>query len=86
MFWSDREEHDKQIQKVLQTLDEYNVTLNDQRCVKKHLFLCLNLSENDFRPASDNKALLENVREPKTPDVFRSILGLVNYKNYSFQI
>lgn len=79
---TDREEHDKRLEKVRQKLHDMNVALNDSKCVygvTELKFLGHILSVNGIKPDTDKLESIRNFRKPKTAEETRSFLGLVNY-------
>ena len=74
------EEHDRNLQRVLQRLEEKNLTLNPQKCqfrMDKVVFLGFLVSKYDIGPTEEKVyALLESSR-PATPTEVRSFLRMV---------
>lgn len=82
VFGATKEEHDGRLQKVKKRLREYEVTLNDLKCVygvKEVEFLGHRLSETGVRPSMDKVNAVKQFREPSTAEEVRSFLGLVNF-------
>lgn len=79
---SDQEEHDTRLKKVLQRLDEWNVVLNEGKCiygVSEMKVLGHVLSAEGIKPDTDKLESIRRFREPKSSEEVRSFLGLVNY-------
>lgn len=77
-----KQQHEIRIQKVLQRLKEYNVSLNDDKCVfgaTSVNFLGHQLSNKGIKPTYDKIKAIRLFREPTTMEETRSFLGLVNY-------
>lgn len=82
VYGADKEEHDKRLAAVLETLSKNEVTLNQEKCiygVSKLKFLGHNLSADGITPDSDKLESIRKFREPTTGEEVRSFLGLVNY-------
>lgn len=77
-----KQQHDNRLNVVLQRLKEYNVMLNDNKCVFGAVsitFLGHNLSSDGIKPANDKMESIRQFRDPSTAEETRSFLGLVNY-------
>ena len=76
------EEHDQSIHKVLQRLEEKNLTLNPVKCefrMDKVVFMGFLLSKYGIGPTEERvRAVLEAV-QPTTPTEVRSFLGMVGF-------
>ena len=79
------EEHDRNLHKVLQRLEEKlfkNLTLNPQKCqfrMDKVVFMGLLVSKYGIGPTEEKvRAVLESIR-PTTPTEVRSFLGMVGF-------
>ena len=76
------EQHDRILEKVLKTLKEKNLTLNEEKC-KFHMtqleFMGFVLSKNGIGPTEEKVKAVANAREPKNASEVKSFLGLVNY-------
>lgn len=77
------EEHDRHLHKVLQRLEEKNLTLNPHKCQfrmdKVVVFVELLVSKYDIGPTEEKvRAVLESSR-PTTPTEVRSFLGMVGF-------
>lgn len=82
VFGTTKEEHDANASKVLATLKENNIGLNDDKCVhgvEKVKFLGHNLSSSGITPTNDKVEAIKQFRAPQTAEETRSFLGLVNY-------
>lgn len=82
VFGSTKEEHDIRLKAVLDRLEDFNVTLNKNKCVfgcEEIKFLGHHLSSNGIRPLHDKVLSVKQFREPNTGEEVRSFLGLVNY-------
>lgn len=82
VFAPTKELHDSRLKKVLQRLDEYNVTLNKEKCVfgvNEIIFLGHRLSPDGIKPTHDKILAVKQFREPRSAEEVRSYLGLVNY-------
>lgn len=76
------EQLNERAEKVLAVLKEYNVALNQQKCifgVKELTFLGHKLSAEGIKPTHDKIKAIKDFRRPKTMEEVRSLLGLVNY-------
>jgi len=76
------EEHDARLKKVLQTLNERGLTLNQKKCVfrmNEIEFMGHLLSEKGIGPTQSRVKVLQDAREPKNSSEVRSFLGLVNF-------
>ena len=75
-------EHDQSLHKVLQRLEEKNLTLNPMKCefrMDKVVFMGLLLSKYGIGPTEERvRAVLEAV-QPTTPTEVRSFLGMVGF-------
>nr|XP_049707012.1 uncharacterized protein K02A2.6-like [Helicoverpa armigera] len=84
VYGSDEVEHKARLDRVLEVLKEYNVTLNQKKCVfnaKVVEFLGHQLSSEGVKPLDTYIKSVETFREPKTIDEIQSFLGLLNYVN-----
>ena len=76
------EEHDRNRHRVLQRLQEKNLTLNPQKCqfrMDKVVFMGLLVSKYGIGPTEEKvRAVLESSR-PATPTEVRSFLGMVGF-------
>uniref|UniRef100_A0A1L8DIS4 RNA-directed DNA polymerase n=3 Tax=Nyssomyia neivai TaxID=330878 RepID=A0A1L8DIS4_9DIPT len=82
VFGKDEAEHDAALKKVLDTLKEYNVLLNQEKCcfkVKQVTFLGHTISEDGIKPTEGKIEAIQSFRAPQTKEELRSFLGLVNY-------
>ena len=76
------EEHDQSLHKVLQRLEEKNLTLNPMKCefrMDNVVFMGLLLSKYGIGPTEERvRAVLEGV-QPTAPTEVRSFLGMVGF-------
>lgn len=82
VFGSTREEHDVRLRMVQERLHEYEVALNDGKCVygvEEIQFLGHRLSAAGIRPSMNKVDAVKCFREPTTAEEVRSFLGLVNF-------
>ena len=86
-----REEHDQNLEALLNRLQEKNLTLNKNKCefgkprIKFYGFI---FSESGISPDPQKIEAIKNVEQPKTAAEVRSFLGMTNYvsrfiNNYS---
>ncbi|KAG7304923.1 hypothetical protein JYU34_010335 [Plutella xylostella] len=81
---SSEEEHDTRLEKVLKTLKENNVLLNEDKCiykVQKVNFLGHELTPGGVKPLPKYMKSIKEFRVPNTVEELQSFLGLVNYIN-----
>lgn len=74
--------HDENLKAVLKRLEDFNVTLNEDKCkfgVPEIEFLGHILTPTGIRPANDKVKAIKLFRSPTTSEEVRSFLGLVNY-------
>ena len=79
---SDQEEHNARLKKVLQRLNDWNVALNEGKCmygVSEMKILGHILSVDGIKPDTDKLESIRRFREPSSGEEVRSFLGLVNY-------
>ena len=77
---SSKEEHDKRLARVLETLRDNGLTLNKDKCelnMSKLVFMGHVLSARGIRPAEVSVKAVVNAREPETEVEVKSFLGLV---------
>ena len=82
VFGENESQHNEQLEIVLKTLKDYNVTLNQAKCVFKTTsiqFLGHCLSSNGINPDSEKVRTIIEFRDPETKEETRSFLGLVTY-------
>ena len=75
-------EHDRQLEKVLSTLQANGLTLNTDTCVYRMTeleFRGFLLSEKGIGPTSAKVEAMKNAQRPKSASEVRSFLGLVNF-------
>lgn len=76
------EEHDRRLKKVLSTLKERGVTLNDDKCnlnCKQIEFLGHVISASGISPKVSRVNSIKLFRRPETKEEVRSFIGLTNY-------
>lgn len=72
----------ERVAKVLKTLEDYNVTLNKEKCIfgaKELIFLGHKLSANGITPTQSKVEAIKNFRPSASVEEVRSFLGLVNF-------
>ena len=82
IYGENKNVHDSRLAAVLKRLKEYNVTLNDQKCVygvPELEYLGFKLSSRGVDIASSKLKAIKAVRPPKDSSELRSFLGLVQY-------
>lgn len=82
IYGATREMHDERLTAILKRLKEFNVTLNEEKCVycsTSVTFLGHKLSENGIQPTSDKVESVKRFRAPRSVEEVSSFLGLVNY-------
>lgn len=82
IFGSDPEEHDMRLKKVMTKFHEFNIMLNNGKCLyrkRKVEFLGHVLSSEGVRPLECYITSIKQLREPKTIEEIQSFLGLLNY-------
>lgn len=82
VYGSDHEEHNMRLEKVLLKLKEWNVALNEEKCVygvTEMDFLGHTLSADGIKPDKDKLESIQNFRAPRNGEEVRSFLGLVNF-------
>ena len=76
------EEHDQSLHKVLQRLEEKNLTLNPMKCefrMDKVVFMGLLLSKYGIGPTEERVRAVLEAAQPTTPTEVRSFLGMVGF-------
>lgn len=83
IVYADTMEHlNERVQKVMKRLKEYNVQLNQEKCIfgaKELVFLGHKLSAEGIKPTHDKVESIRNFRQPANAEEVRSFLGLVNF-------
>ena len=77
-----QEEHDRNLERVLQRLNELNLTLKKEKCifsVPKLVFSGFTLSGEGISPDVTKVDAVRNFKTPESVADVRSFLGLVNY-------
>ena len=78
----DTEEHDKNLQRVLERLSEKQLTLNADKCtfrMNKVVFMGLLLSKHGVGPTKEKVRAIAEASQPQTPSEVCSFLGLVGF-------
>lgn len=78
----DQAEHDARLEKLLQTLQDKNLTLNPQKCqfrMTEITFMGYLLSDQGIGPTSSKVEAVKNARRPESASEVRSFLGLINF-------
>lgn len=82
VFGSNKEEHDRRLAALLKRFSDYNILLNERKCVygvERLEFLGHQLSTSGIRPTENRLAIIQKFREPQNVSELRSFLGLVCY-------
>ena len=82
VFGSTPEEHDTNLLKVLEILDQSGIVLNSEKCEigKTDItFFGLRLTENGIAPTEDRCKALRELEAPSNAKELRSLLGLIQY-------
>lgn len=82
IYASSLELHNQRLEKVLNRLHKFNVTLNRDTCkfgAPAIEFLGHHLSVSGIKPLNDHLVAIEEFRQPNSVEEVRSFLGLVNY-------
>lgn len=82
VYGSTKEEHDRRVEALLERMKEYEILLNQNKCifgVKELEFLGHVMNEYGIRPTESRIAAVKSFREPKTIGELRSFLGLITY-------
>ncbi|XP_055699602.1 uncharacterized protein K02A2.6-like [Phlebotomus papatasi] len=82
IFGSTHEDHQAALEMVLTTLKEYNVLLNQSKCifgVAEIEFLGHHISAKGIKPTESKVAAVQKFREPSSKEEVRSFLGLITY-------
>ncbi|XP_055635391.1 uncharacterized protein K02A2.6-like [Toxorhynchites rutilus septentrionalis] len=77
-----QEEHDRRLKNLLERFEQYNILLNQKKCifnVTRLEFLGHELSENGIRPTESKIEAIKSFREPRNVPELRSFLGLITY-------
>ena len=86
-----RQEHDKNLEALLQRLQEKGLTLNERKCEfgqSKLKFYGYIFSDSGISPDPEKIVAIQNIDRPKNQAEIRSFLGMTNYvsrfiRNYS---
>lgn len=82
VFGESLEEHDQNLRKVLEVLENYGICLKPPKCRFRQAevqFLGHKFSRLGATPTEDKIAAVMNAREPQNSAEVRSFLGMVNY-------
>ncbi|CAH2089953.1 unnamed protein product [Euphydryas editha] len=82
VYGRDKKEHDKRLQKVLETIRTNNIMLKEDKCIygtTKVQFLGHELSDQGIRPLDKYLSDIKNFRTPINISELQSFLGLINY-------
>lgn len=82
VFGATKEEHDRRLAALLKRFSDYDILLNEQKCiygVESLEFLGHQLSTTGVRPTESRLAAIEKFREPRNVSELRSFLGLICY-------
>lgn len=82
IYGETRDQLKSRVTKVLERLREYDVALNNDKCifeVEELEFLGHKLSANGIAPTVDKVEAIRNFRQPSSMEEIRSFLGLVNF-------
>ncbi|XP_062538474.1 uncharacterized protein K02A2.6-like [Armigeres subalbatus] len=82
VYGSSRDEHNKRLAALLERLAEYDILLNEEKCVydvDSLEFLGHELSVKGVRPTESRIAAIQKFREPENVSELRSFLGLICY-------
>lgn len=82
VYGSTKEEHDRRVEALLERMKEYEILLNQNKCifgVKELEFLGHVMNEYGIRPTESRIAAVKSFREPKTIAEF----SWVNYVHWS---
>lgn len=82
IFGKTKEEHDRNLAKVMECLKNHNVMINEEKCKfgqKSVDFLGFLVSSDGWKLADDKIAALKNFRSPATIAEVKSFLGLINF-------
>ena len=77
-----KDEHDKRLLKVFQTLSEAGLTLNREKCtfaMSQLQFMGHLISHRGLGPTKTRVEAIQKAREPQSASEVRSFLGLVNF-------
>ncbi|XP_038221597.1 uncharacterized protein K02A2.6-like [Zerene cesonia] len=82
VYGKDKQEHDKRLKKVLETLKSNDVMLRQDKCIygtTKVQFLGHELSDQGIRPLDKYLLAIKDFRTPINISELQSFLGLINY-------
>ena len=78
----DTEEHNRNLDKVLERLEEKQLTLNAGKCIfgmEKVVFMGILLTKHGIGPTKEKVRAVVEASQPTTPSEVRSFLGLVGF-------
>lgn len=82
VYGKDKQEHDKRLQKVIETLRTNDIMLREDKCIygtTKVQFLGHELSDQGIRPLDKYVSAIKDFRTPINISELQSFLGLINY-------
>lgn len=82
VFGATKEEHDRNLERVLRRLREHNVLLNAAKCVfgkQSVTFIGFRLSQDGWSVDDDKRKAIETFRRPESLSEVKSFLGLMNF-------
>lgn len=82
IFGKNKDEHDKNLAKVMECLRNHNVLINEEKCKfgqQSVDFLGFLVSSNGWKLADEKITALKNFRSPETLAEIKSFLGLINF-------
>jgi hypothetical protein len=83
LVWgSSLEEHDKNLNFLLETLQHNGLTLNWEKCIfrrEQAIYRGQHFSADGVRPLRNRVEVVKKFKTPSTPEEVESLLGLVNY-------
>lgn len=82
IFGDTKEEHDKNLKKVMTRLQDHNVNINVEKCVlgqQNVIFLGFKLSGDGWSIDGNKIEAIQNFRRPESQAEVKSFLGLINF-------
>nr|XP_049699503.1 uncharacterized protein LOC110376634 [Helicoverpa armigera] len=82
VYGKDKQEHDRRLQKVIETLKANDIMLREDKCIyatTKVQFLGHELSDEGVRPLDKYLSAIKDFRTPNNISELQSFLGLINY-------
>jgi len=91
IYGSTQQDHDRALQKVLHQLQQYNLQVNNDKCIynaKEVTFLGRKLSKDGITVPEDTLKAIQDIAEPTSKTEMRSLIGLLSFfrnfvKNFS---